>query len=349
MISSIKHTFAVITLILLNYHYSFSQGCCSGGSGSPIAGGASLGVLQKGQVELGANYQYSNSNKFFSGDKDTTSLIKSLSSNYLYLRLGYGITEKLTLSIEGGYFFDKTLVGLHPNDPSIIDNTKKTSGISDLIIFPRYDVYDKTDEDKHTEITLGLGLKIPLGKHYDSIVSFNDPTIPLKISTILPPTVQLTTGAYDIILYGFIFREYKHAKFRVFANGLYVKKGWNSLGEKFGDYASIGLFAGKTFFKKLGITLQVKGEWIDVLQLVPYATPSLMSVDPPATGSRKISFVPQINYSYKSFTVFALSDFPLYQYMNGQQIGSQNLITTGITYRFMPAKYLWKETKKVQQ
>lgn len=33
---------------------SFSQGCCSGGSGSPIAGGVSQGVLQEGQMEFGS-------------------------------------------------------------------------------------------------------------------------------------------------------------------------------------------------------------------------------------------------------------------------------------------------------
>ncbi|MFI5221475.1 MAG: hypothetical protein ACHQK8_04045 [Bacteroidia bacterium] len=341
-------------LILLSFSFlisksTFSQGCCSGGSGSPIAGGASQGVLLKGQVELGANYQYANSDKFYSGDKDTASLLKSLSSNYLYLRIGYGITEKLSLSIEGGYFFDKTLVGLHPDDPYVIDNTKKSSGVSDLIIFPRYDVFNHTNEDFHTEVTLGVGLKIPIGKYYDSIVTFNDPSIPLKISLLMPPTVQPSTGAYDFIFYGFALNEFKHAKFKVFANALYIRKGWNSLGEKFGDYTSVGLFAGKTFFKKLGVTLQLKGEWIGPLQLVPDAIPSLMNVDPASTGSKKISFVPQLSYNFKSFTLYSMCDLPLYQYMNGLQIGSKYLITTGLSYRFMPMKNLWKKAEKAEE
>ena len=36
----------------------FSQGCCSGGAGNPIAGGAATGVLQENQMEISINYQY---------------------------------------------------------------------------------------------------------------------------------------------------------------------------------------------------------------------------------------------------------------------------------------------------
>ena len=41
----------------------FSQGCCSGGAGSPIAGGAATGVLQENQMEISINYQFNQSNK----------------------------------------------------------------------------------------------------------------------------------------------------------------------------------------------------------------------------------------------------------------------------------------------
>lgn len=342
----------VFVLGILVSDYTFSQGCCSGGSGSPIAGGVSAGVLQEGQMELGLNYQYSNSNKLYSGGKlDTLSSnkIDNLSSNYLYAKIAYGITKKLTLSIETGYYLDRTLVKLHPEN---IDNTQKSSGIGDLIIFPRYDVYDKTNANYHTEITLGLGIKIPLGKCNDSTLVYEDPLTGQKSYTPSAPTVQPTTGSTDVIFYGFALHEFKRAKFRLFANALYVKKGWNPLGEKFGDYIGVGLFTSKTFFKKLGVTLQIKGEWIAPMQGVAGVglSPSdnmmaLYNVDLNSTGSKKFSFVPQISYSYKSFIFFALTDIPLYQYMNGTQISAQYLVTTGLSYRFMPAKSLWKKVE----
>jgi hypothetical protein len=66
---------------------SFAQGCCSGGSGSPIAGGASQGVLRERQFEIALNHQYLNTNRFLTRDKDTAELFDNLNSNYLYARI----------------------------------------------------------------------------------------------------------------------------------------------------------------------------------------------------------------------------------------------------------------------
>ncbi len=67
------------------------------------------------------------------------------------------------------------------------------------------------------------------------------------------------------------------------------------MGEKFGDYASVGLFAGKTFFKKLGVTIQVKGEWIGKMQAAKDVDLlAFYNIDITSTGGRKVLFVPQI-------------------------------------------------------
>ncbi|MCW3076553.1 MAG: hypothetical protein JWO32_1162 [Bacteroidetes bacterium] len=306
-----------------------SQGCCSGGSGSPIAGGASQGVLQEHQVELAANYQYLKSNKFRVGDSDTASLFDNLCSNYLYMRLAYGVTERLTMSVESGYFINKTQIGLKKAD------TVFSSGIGDLILFPRYSLYTRNTEKSRTEITLGLGYKIPLGKYNDSTIVFRDPKSNKKYYTTSPPTIQPTNGAQDVIFYGFTYKGFPNKKFRVFSNFIYIKKGWNPLGQKFGDYASIGLFAGKTLFKKLGVTFQIKGEWVNKMKWDHNVDMlALYNVDVNSTGSRKIFFAPQLSFSHKTLTVYALSEIPLYQYVNGTQVASQFQLTAGVSYRF---------------
>ena len=242
-----------------------AQGCCSGGSGSPIAGGASQGVLAPGQIELASNYQYISSNKFKTENRDTAQLFNNYNSKYLYSKIAYGLTKEFTFSAELGYYFNKTQVGLF--DSSLNESPKiESSGFGDLILFPRYDVFNKGDSTKKIELTLGLGYKIPLGSHEDSNLVYTNPLTGQQIFTTSPPLVQTTTGSQDFIFYAFFLRGFPKHNFRLFTNAIYIKKGWNSLGEKFGDYASVGLFAGKTFFKKLGVTLQVKGEWIDSLQ-----------------------------------------------------------------------------------
>ena len=323
-----KRLFYTITLVAFT-EYVYSQGCCSGGSGSPIAGGASQGVLLDRQMEISSNYQYIGTNRFLYGGQDTARQFDYFHSNYIYTRCAYGLTKDFTMSVESGYFFNKTQIGLNKAD------VIKSLGIADLILFPRYDILNRTEESIRTEITIGLGYKIPLGKHNDSTVVYTDPTTGKKFYTTSPPTVQPTTGSQDVIFYAFFFRGYPLKKFRIFANTLYIKKGWNSLGEKFGDFASVGLFASKTFFEKLGLTFQVKGEWIGKMEADKNVDLlALYNVDIASTGSRKIFFVPQLNYSFNNFTVFALSEIPLYQYVNNIQVVSQHQVTVGMSYRF---------------
>lgn len=313
----------------------FSQGCCSGGAGSPIAGGAAAGVLQENQMEVSINYQYNQSNQFYFLDQETDAQFENLRSDYLFFRTDYGLSKKLTLSIASGYFFNKSLIEKDNAD------TISSFGLGDLIIFPRYSIYNKIANFKRTEVAIGLGMKIPLGAHNDSslIVLANSwaPGIPDKdIYSLNPPTVQATSGSNDFMFYSFFFREYQKSKLRFFINSLYINKGFNPSGIKFGDYISVGFFASKIFFYRWGLTAQIKAEKIGHIT----AANSIdlvadYNIYSESTGSKKWFFIPQLSYSQNSLTVFATSEIPLYQYLNGTQIGSQYQFTVGVNYRFL--------------
>lgn len=307
---------------------SFAQSCCSGGTGCPLAGGTAQGVMQDRQAEIGMSYQYINSNTFLSGDKKVNNFLDNYHSNYLYSRFAYGVSSKLSISLETGYYFNKTQIALNHKD------TLSSHGFGDLIIFPRYNLYLHNTATTRTEITIGIGFKIPVGRHLDSSVVYTSPN-GKDYYTPLPPAVMPTTGSNDIIFYGFLYRGYPSHKFRVFSSMLYVRKGWNSIGQKFGDYASIGIFAGKTIFNKLGLTLQLKGEWIDKMDydhnidmLANY------NLDVNSTGGKKFLVVPQIDYNFNSISTYLLTEIPVYQYVNGTAIASHYLFTFGMSYRF---------------
>ena len=324
---------AIFSLLFQNF--AFSQGCCSGGGSNPIAGGTATGVLQKYQMEVSLNYQNNTSNKFFEGTEEVSQegIYDKLSSEYLFLRTDYGISKKLTLSLGTGYHLNKTLSYKDQ------DTSASSSGFGDLIIFPRYDIYNETKGNIRSEITLGFGVKVPIGSHTDTIE-----TVP-GVWDLIPPTIQLSTGGTDLMFYSFFFREYKKQKLRFFANSLYIRKGYNSLDEKFGDYTSVSLFASKTFFRKWGITTQIKAERIGqievrqskLLDLVirnPYEAENFLDKQE-STGSKKWIFIPQLSYSQNGITIFATSEIPLYQYLNGNQIGSNQQFTVGVNYRFL--------------
>jgi len=329
---------AIFSLLFQNF--AFSQGCCSGGASNPIAGGAATGVLQKYQMEVSLNYQTNQSNTFFEGAEEVEQegIYDELSSDYLFLRTDYGISKKLTLSLATGYHLNKAL---KEKDTT---TTLSNSGMGDLIIFPRYNIYNDTKGNIRSEMTLGIGVKLPIGSHTDTVDSSRSNT-----PEYLPPTLQLSTGGTDIMLYALYFREYKKQKFRVFANSLYIRKGYNSLDDKFGDYTSLALFASKTVYRKWGLVAQLKGEWIGQLNakqskldrfensndwLTEFEAETFFEKQK-ATGGKKVFFIPQLSYSQNGITIFATSEIPLYQNLNGYQFASQQQFTVGINYRFL--------------
>lgn len=318
----------LLAVIKSPFSVLYAQGCCAGGSGSPIAGGFSQGTLYERQMELAVSYQHLSSQKFYAKNRDTVPLFKNLFSNYIYTRVAYGVTKNFTMSVEAGYYLKKQQVGLN-------NDTAASGGISDLIIFPRYCVLNLSSETRRVELTLGMGWKIPLGRYNDSMIVFRDTVNNINYYTASPPTVQPTTGSHDFIFYAFFFRGFPQNNFRLFVNSIYIKSGWNPLGEKFGDYLNASFFAGKTFFEKLGMTLSVKGEWTGKMKAAENIDLlAFYNVDTASTGSKKIFIVPQLSFSHKWITIYAMSDIPLYQYVNKQQIASQRLITLGISYRF---------------
>ena len=327
-------------LILVANITIYAQGCCSGGAGGPIAGGAASGVLQEHQMEISINHQFNTSNTFYNGSEvtETEKYFNNLKSNYLFFRTDYGVSEKLTLSIASGYFFSKT------KEAEDITSNRTSSGFSDLIIFPRYNIYNKNSNFKRTEIALGLGIKMPLGTHIDS-------TLTVAASSYAPgfpdkdqyernsPLIQTTNGSNDFMFYSFIFREYQKRKLRLFISALYVKKNFNSSGIKFGDYSSLGLFISKTLFRQWGVTTQLKLEHIGKIEAAENIDLlANYNIEPISTGSNKVFFTPQISYSQKGLTFFVTSEIPIYQYLHGTQIGSQNQFTFGVNYRFLTKK-----------
>jgi hypothetical protein len=206
----------LITIILLQFNSSiFAQGCCSGGASSPIAGGAASGVLQENQMEVSFSYQFNESNTFFTGHTEVNpDLNQLITSDYLFFRTDYGLSKKFTFSLAAGYYLDKSLINL-----DYIDTTS-SSGLGDIILFPRYSVYNKTTNFKRTEITLGLGIKMPFGTHKDSTLIYFEEWSGDSYYSLNPPTAQITNGSNDFMFYSFFFREYQKKKLRIFTTTL---------------------------------------------------------------------------------------------------------------------------------
>jgi len=181
------------------YQNSFAQ-CCSGAN--PIAGGLAQGVLQEKQMEVSINYQYVESDFALTGD--TLAPFRGLEkvfSSYLYFRFAYGLSKKLTVSVESGYSIERT--------ERLIGGMEITGkGIGDLIIFPKYDLFNKTTHKHQTEVTVGLGSKIPLGEYNQKYVAYVNPATNDTIFFKKSPGIQPSSGTNDFLFYAFLYRGY---------------------------------------------------------------------------------------------------------------------------------------------
>ena len=325
--------FLLISLIIISYVDGFSQGCCSGGVGSPIAGGVATGVMQKNQLEFSFNYQINSSDRFYNEDTEIEKLFNKFSSEYLFLRSDFGVNKRLTLSLAAGYFLNKSKYAI--NNANIIS----TGGIGDLFFFPRYSIYNKTSNFQTTSVVIGIGFKIPLNSSTDSTLTFSAGSI--NNYQINPPMLQLTDGSNDLMFSSFFFKHYQKDKIRFFISTLYVKKGYNLQGIKYGDYSSFSFFISKNFFRRWDITSQFKYENIGHINIdnnVEEWDLLEYQIYPESTGSKKVFFIPQLSFSNNNFTFFTSFDVPVYQFLDGTQIGSKNIFNLGVNYRFMTKK-----------
>ena len=121
--------FVVIGLFI--FFDSYSQGCCSGGSGNPIAGGLAQGVLRKNQIEPAVNHRLTHSNKYMIENRDTASY-GELNTEYLFFKAGFGITNNFTMDLSLGYFLNKEISEAARPEEGFKGKNLKSSGISDL-------------------------------------------------------------------------------------------------------------------------------------------------------------------------------------------------------------------------
>jgi hypothetical protein len=290
-----------------------------------MASDLSQSVLPKGALEVGVAGQYIHTTRFLNYREPDTSYLDGYTSQYLYPRISYGLTPELTLSVEAGYFLRKEQTGFHPTD------NITSSGIADLIIMPRLQIFNRN----HTEVTTGIGIKVPLGSYNDSL-GYIEPFSGDEYFMPKPPAMQGSTGSNDFIFNFFGVKKFSGGSWRIFTNLTYILRGWNPLGERFGDVATLSLFGGRSVGKKMVVLVHAKYEWIGEMSLNPDIMMfTFPNYDPEATGSKKLFCMPQINYKLADgMHAFFLAEIPLWQHVNKLQMASQFMATAGVSYRF---------------
>ncbi|MCD4681071.1 MAG: hypothetical protein K8S00_11870 [Bacteroidales bacterium] len=301
---------------------------CFSSPGNPIGGTANTGILHKNALRVITFYRYSISDRYFEGDQkvDMVKVDKAI-YNYVGTILGYGISNKLTLETEFGYFINKKQ--WFNENLNLVEPLKEGYGFSNAVISAKLNIYKNAE--KRFGITTSAGAKIPMRQH--ALIVNNT-----ELSTDLQPS----TGSYGIVIQTFILKEKPFQALRFFllnrcefnfasSPDFFL----NGVQQKFGNMFYTSFIISKHLhFRHEWLT----ENWTAILQIRNEVRAKDRQDGEIMDESGNCSFFvsPQLNYTHQGkWNISALLDFPVYQYLNGVQLAGKFAFSVSITRDFI--------------
>lgn len=287
----------------------FSQ-CLS--SVNPVGGTSNLLVLNKHSFRFISFYKYNIGDQYYHNNKHSDfDLIDRAFYNYLGLIAAYGITNKLTLETELGYFVNKT------QEYNLTPSYKlRGYGFSNAVISAKYGLY--TNHVKRLYYSVAVGAKLPFS---------TDPQIVDGVE--LPIEVQPTIGCYGMVIQSFFIKENSFKGLRYFITNRIEINTANKYNYRPGTSVFTSFFISKhLMFNRL------PGDWTAIIQLRNEFRDKdkLCCSFKKSSGGILFFISPQINYNIKEkWNVSFMFDYPLYQQFNGIQLGTKYGFTLSLS------------------
>ena len=289
-----------LIILLLNLPIiGFSQ-CCS--PGNPVGGSTNMGIVPENTLRTISYYRYSFSDTRYEGSEEVESMMNLKQADFSFFgsTISYGLAKKINIEAELGYFLHKTQ---YLETVLGEKSTKTTSGLSNLVISVKTQLYKHTGNE--IEFTASLGGKIPFSQEYKM-----EDDIPL------PLDIQPSTMAYGLVAQTFLYKGFIKSGWHLFLINRLEKNGYNIKSYRYGNAYYSSLFAAKSINQNWMGILQFRGEykqkdnWGEIEMLT--------------TGGAQLYIAPQINYTIaKKWNLSVLGDFPIYRYLHGNQLANK--------------------------
>jgi hypothetical protein len=302
-----KVVFGLSLFLLTTLNQSFSQ-CCS--TGSPVGASVYVGVLNENSLRTIAYYRHNSAHTYYSGTEvnDVNDQLESSNYNFMGFAFGYGITKRMTVETDLGYFFNKTQVF------KSIDFTEKGYGLSTGGLTLKYGALVKPM--KHFELTLGGGVRYPFS---------NKPQMTDGVQ--LSRDVQPSTNAVALSGMIFINKGFPDLNLRVFSINRFDHNFEDKLNYKYGDMLMNSIFVSKQIVKYFMGILQFRSEvrWHDQDDKNKRTN----------TGNLLLWLSPQLNYAVSGkWNISLMCDIPVYKDYNGKQLTPAYSFAVGLTRDF---------------
>lgn len=286
-------------------HDATSQ-CCS--PGSPVGGTANVGTLKKGSFRASIFYRHNFADTYYQEDKKAEVQGTEANFNYIGQTLAFGITPRLTIETDLGYFINKTRT-------SDIIATEKAWGFSNGLASLKYSFWK--DPLREWELTAGAGLRFPINRH----LKLSPAGYPLSMD------VQPSTGATGFVGHLFLYKGFLPQGWRLFLLNRFEVYGRNDIAYQYGKANYTSFFVSRQLNLHWAAILQVRNEWRDY----DYWDGILLA----NTGGDVVFISPQINYSLaQKWNISFLVEMPVVRNYHLAQLGSKYSFALNLMYDF---------------
>lgn len=281
---------------------------------NPVGGTDNLLVLEKNALRIISFYKYGQGNQYFEGTRHADfDRISKAYYNYLSAAVGYGLTNKLTLEVESGYFLNKTQ---NYNLQPAYSLTGK--GLSNAVVMAKYAIYSEPFERIY--ITGAAGAKIPFSRELQ--------WSPDHVK--LPVEVQPTIGAYGGVISTSFVKESSGTGMRYFFTSRIEMNAPNREDYRLGTSLYNSFYVSKHLMQPW-----LRDNWTAILQVRnEIRTPDKVNGKVKESSGSTLFFIsPQLNYVLKGdWYLSGMVDFPVYQDFKGTQLGA------GVGFTFILSK-----------
>jgi hypothetical protein len=319
-----RNNFSLFFLISLFPTGTIFSQCCS--TGSPVGASVYVGVLSKNNLRLIAYYRHNFSDTYYQGTNKTSenNQLKSSDYNFSGIAIGYGITKRLTIETDLGYFFNKTQVF------NTIEFSEKGYGLSTGGITLKYGAIVRPL--KQFELTVGTGIRYPFSR-----------TPQEKDGVQLSRDVQPSTNAFSVSGMLFLNKGFPSVTMRLFSINRFDHNFEDKLNYNYGDILINSVFVSKQIVKYFMGILQIRSEyrWKDQDD----------GISRPNTGNYLLIISPQLSYSIAGkWNLSLLCDIPVFKNYYGKQLTPKYSFAIGLTRDFNLARKskAVKEIKTIQ-
>ncbi|MGA2296753.1 MAG: hypothetical protein ABSG15_04305 [FCB group bacterium] len=307
--------YLICCLLLIFSHEQILAQCCT--AGNPSSTNCSISEGGKEILMMTYSHMYSISDTYYNGIQKLDKTYIDSYFNFSSLSLSYGISNKMRLTTDIGYFFNKAQKFVN------LDYLRYTHGIADLNIGLIYSTY-KSD-DKLFEVMQTAKLTIPVGhfnQQYDDIV--------------MPIDEQPSSGNYKYNLGLNLSKKFENSSLSLLSVNSFemsqtIKT--ETLNHKYGNLYNLSL---------IGI-YRISSEFSGMLQLRSEIREKALTSD---TSRNNYSYInasggviafisPMLSYNLNNYWFFSFQyNQPFYKNVNSEQLTNKYSVSLSISKSF---------------